>query len=1147
MKLKLHCKGIYQCLWKSFLVVQFALLILFSPVFASGAESYAQITKISLRMNDAVVGDVLKAIEGQSEFIFFYQDQQVDLNRKVSITAEEKNISEILDQLFKGTENVYAIRDRQIVIGKSQQQLNNSLAQSDRFMAETQQAKKKEISGTVRDSKGLSLPGATVFVKGTTVGMPTDKDGNFRFSVSADAKILVFSFVGMKSQEVAIGTKSVYNIVLEDESIGLGEMVVVGYGVQKKGSVVGAVDKIKPAELKLPTRTVSTSLAGRLAGIIAVQSSGEPGYDGATFWIRGINTFTGTTTPLVLVDGVERSIDGIDPDEIADFTILKDATATAIYGVRGANGVVLVTSKRGVVGKPSISFRMENGFTSPLQLSKFVDGPTYMNVQNEALQNMGSLPIFTQQQIERTASGYDPYYYPNVNWMDELIKPVSSSQHATLSISGGSEKVRYFVSAAYINQDGMYKASTENSFNSNVNLKRYNFRTNVDMNLTNSTTLSLSLAGSLENRNFPGVAASTIFSWMQAVPPVWYPARYPDPTKIPGYAYGVARSPQQLLAFSGYGTEYYSRVQSNMTVVQQLDFITKGLSARLMYSFDSNGSANIARTMSPRPYLIKPWSIDPNGDPVLLNAEGKYNYVDQEPSSASYSNYLTAALSSQNTSRNMYSEAQILYNRQFGVHSVGGLLLYNQGDNLSAADITLYGSIPSRKQGLAGRMNYAFNDKYMLEYNFGYNGSENYAKGKRLGFFPSYAIGWVPTKEPFMSFMLPVVDFMKIRFSNGEVGNDQVSNRFSYITRVQATSTNVGFGTNNGYGYGSGAGIDITYYGNPDATWETATKTDLGTEMHFLKNFTLNFDVFKEVRSNIWTALNKTPAIYGFSTLIPYANVGKMENKGFDGFVEYNRQVNKDFTIQFKGTFTYADNKILANGDAIPKYEYQSRIGRNVNASYGYVAEGLYIDQADIDHHPTQIFLGSSKPGDIRYKDVNMDGKIDNFDQIYIGNPTVPKMTYGFGSSMTYKAFDFSFLLQGATQISFMISPKAFGEVNRGNVFTFMNESHWSSENQNLNADFPRLGVGPQNNNYVASTFWLRDGSYLRLKQTELGYTLPDRILKKIHAKNMRIYVNGLNLLTFSPFKWWDAESKNANGIYYPIQRVVNIGVDLKF
>lgn len=1006
---------------------------------------------------------------------------------------------------------------------------------------------KKEITGTVKDANGVLLPGVTISVKGTTTGTTTGPDGKFRLPLTANSKILVFSFVGMKSQEITLSGQSTLNVVLADATVVSDEVVVIGYGTQKKGSVVGAVDKIKPNELKLPTRTVSTSLAGRLAGIIAVQSSGEPGYDGATFWIRGINTFAGTTTPLVLVDGVERSIDGIDPDEIADFTILKDATATAVYGVRGANGVVLVTSKRGAVGKPTFSFRFENGFSSPLQLSKFVDGPTYMQVQNEALRNMGGLPIFTQQQIDRTRTGYDPYYYPNVNWMDELIRPVAGSQHATVNISGGSEKMRYFVSAAYINQDGMYKATHENSFNSNINLKRYNFRTNVDISLTPSTNLGLNLAGSLENRNYPGVASSTIFSWMQSVPPVWYPARYPDPTKIPGYAYGVARSPEQLLAFSGYGTEYYSRVQSNMTINQQLDFITKGLSARFMYSFDANGSANISRTMSPRPYLIKPWSIDANGDPVLLNSEGKYNYVDQEPSSATYSNYLTAALSSQTTNRNMYSELSLIYNRQFGNHAFGGLLLYNQGDNLSAADITLYGSIPSRKQGLAGRINYAYLDKYMLEYNFGYNGSENYAKGKRLGFFPSYAIGWVPTKENFMKFMLPFVDFMKIRFSNGQVGNDQTGNRFSYITRVQTTSTNVGFGTNNGYGYGSGAGIDITYYGNPDATWETATKTDLGTEMHFLKNFTLNFDLFKEVRTNIWTQLTKTPGIYGFSTLIPYANVGKMENKGFDGFLEFSRQLKKNLNLTFKGTFTYADNKILANGDAIPRYEYQSKIGRNANANFGYISEGLFIDKAEIDHRPSQIFLGSSNPGDIKYKDVNGDGKIDNFDMVYIGDPSVPKMTYGFGSSLTYKGFDLSFLLQGATKISFMISPKAFNEVNRGNVFTFMNDSHWSTENQDLNADFPRLGVGPQTNNYVASTFWLKDGSYLRLKQAEFGYTMPDRFARKIGAKNIRVYATGLNLLTFSPFKWWDAESKNANGIYYPVQRVINLGVDLKF
>lgn len=1116
-------------------IIKLTTLLLVSFIMTVSANSYLQKTKLNVNLNNTTIKDLFGYIEQNSEFVFLYRSEDFNTTKKVSIEVKDATIKEILDQALKDEKVDYDVYERQVVIRKA----------GEGTVAE-QQPQKKAITGTIRDSKGQPLPGATISIKGTTNGVTSDAEGKFKFNVPADAKTLVFSFIGMKTQELPIANTTVFNVVMKDESLLTEEVMVVGYGTQKKGSVVGSIDKVKPAELKLPTRTVSTSLAGRLAGIIAVQPSGEPGYDGATFWIRGINTFAGTTTPLILVDGVERNIDGIDPDEISDFTILKDATATAVYGVRGANGVVLVTTKRGSIGKPVVNFRFENGLTSPLQLPEFVDGPTYMQVQNEALINSGSLPIFTAQQIERTRTGYDPYYYPNVNWMDELIKPVSSSQHATVNVSGGSEKMRYFVSGAYINQEGMYKSTNENSFNNNVNLKRYNFRTNIDMSITQSTTLTLNLAGSLENRNYPGASASDIFNWTQLVPPVWYPARYPDKTKIPGYPYGTSRSPEQLLSFSGYSTEYYSRVQSNMTLSQQLDFITKGLSAKLMYSFDANGSANIKRSMSPRPYLIVPWSIDANGDPVLKDENGNYNYVDQEPSSNSYSTYLVASLSGQNTNRNMYSEASLIYNRLFGKHSLGGLLLYNQGDYLSTGDISLYGSIPSRKQGFAGRMNYAFNDRYMLEYNFGYNGSENYAKGKRLGFFPSYAIGWVPTKEPFLRFMLPVIDFMKIRFSNGQVGNDQTGNRFSYITRVEQTSTNVGFGTNNGYGYGSGQGINITYYGNPDATWETATKTDLGTEIHFLKNFTLNFDVFKEVRSNIWTKLARTPDIFGFSDLIPSANVGKMENKGFDGFLEYGHQFKKDFNVTFKGTFTYADNKILASGDAIPKYEYQSRIGRNVNSNYGYVSEGLFIDQADIDHHPTQIFLGSTKPGDIRYRDINLDGKIDNFDQVYIGNPTVPKLTYGFGASVAYKGFDISLLLQGAAQVSFMAAPKIFNEVNRGNVYTIMSD-RWTPENQNLNAAFPRLGVGTQNNNYVSSTFWLHDGQYLRLKQAEIGYTIPMRITRKIGSNAVRIYSNGLNLLTFSPFKWWDPESKSSTGIYYPVQRVVNVGIDIKF
>jgi TonB-linked SusC/RagA family outer membrane protein len=557
-------------------ITKLTTLLLVCFVMTVSANSYSQKTKLNVNLNNTTIKDLFGYIEQNSEFVFLYRSEDFNTTKKVSIEAKDATIKEILDQALKDEKVDYDVYERQVVIRKA----------GEVTVAE-QQPQKKAITGTVRDSKGQPLPGATISIKGTTNGVTSDAEGKFKFNVPADAKILVFSFIGMKAQEVPIANTTVFNVVMKEESLLTDEVMVVGYGTQKKGSVVGSFDKVKPAELKLPTRTVSTSLAGRLAGIIAVQPSGEPGYDGATFWIRGINTFAGTTTPLILVDGVERNIDGIDPDEISDFTILKDATATAVYGVRGANGVVLVTTKRGSIGKPVVNFRFENGLTSPLQLPKFVDGPTYMQVQNEALINSGSLPIFTAQQIERTRSGYDPYYYPNVNWMDELIKPVSASQHATVNVSGGSEKMRYFVSGAYINQDGMYKSSNENSFNSNVNLKRYNFRTNIDMSITQSTTLTLNLAGSLENRNYPGASASDIFNWTQLVPPVWYPARYPDKTKIPGYPYGTSRSPEQLLSFSGYSTEYYSRVQSNMTLSQQLDFITKGLSAKFMYSFDA--------------------------------------------------------------------------------------------------------------------------------------------------------------------------------------------------------------------------------------------------------------------------------------------------------------------------------------------------------------------------------------------------------------------------------------------------------------------------------------------------------------------------------------------------------------------------------
>jgi len=1127
---------------KILMIMKLTLVLTLGFIFSSYANSYSQKTRLTLKLENAAIIEILQEIENNSEFIFLYESRTIDTSEKKTIVLKNKTIDEVLNQLFEGTNIDYKIDDRQIALYNKEVKETSALNTIMSFDAD-----QKTISGIVKDNNGDPLPGATITIQGFPGGTVTDIDGKFTLTVPANGKILIVSFIGMKPQEIDITGKTTIDVTLEQDNQGLDEVVVVGFGKQKRGSVIGSVDRIETKQLKQPTRTISTSLAGRLAGVVAVQNSGEPGYDGADFWIRGVNTFTGNTSPLILVDGVERDLDNVDPEEITDFTILKDATATAVYGVRGANGVVLITTKKGTIGAPQINLRMETSVSDPLELPKFVDGASYMRLQNEALKNTGKNALFSDEEISRTASGYDPYYYPNVNWIDELISHWSPSERVTLNVSGGSERVRYFVSGAFLNQGGMWKKFGGTSYNNNVNVKRYNFRSNVDMNVTKTTILSVNLAAILEDRNYPGASSNDIFNWMLQTPPTWFPMTYPDESKVPGYPYSMARNPYQLLARSGFTTENHSTVQSNFNINQELDFITKGLSARALFSFDSYTSAVIRRSMSPRPYLIIPYGFDDEGNPILKDEEGNYNYQDQEPNSTDYHDYLTRSVDTPYTDRSIYLETSLNYNRNFGKHGVGALLLYNQSDQTFPTYDGIYESVPKRHQGLTGRVNYSYDEKYFGEFNFGYNGSENFASGKRYGFFPSMAVGWVPTKEPFFEFMTPFVQYLKIRLSHGIVGNDGLNSRFVYLTRVETTDTNVGFGTNNGYGYGSGQGINITYYGNPDATWEEAAKSDLGIEAHFLNNFILQADLFYEKRDHIWVQLSKVPDIYGFSTN-PYANVGEMENMGIDAFLEYNKAYSNDLSVNFKGTFTYSKNEILANGEETKKYAYQSQIGQPYGREMGYIAEGLFIDQTEIDNSPTQVAVGGeSLPGDIKYKDVNKDGIIDQFDRVYLGNPTIPEITYGFGANVFFKNFDFSMLFQGATKVSFFAKPKAFPEENRGNVLTVIADNHWDQRLQDLNADFPRLGVGAQDKNYVNSSWWLRDGSYIRLKQIEFGYSIPDHLLQKVKVNGARVYLNGLNLFTLSPFKWWDPESKSSNGMYYPIQKVLNVGVEIKF
>lgn len=1103
----------------------------------SAINSYSQTIRLSLKLDNKTIKEAISQIEKQSEYIFFYYDNVLDVNKKVSLNVEDQTVDKILDELLKATGNTYTISDRQIYISKPS--VNPAISGIE------QQSDKGIVSGSVVDAKnGESLAGATIKFQGyDNVSTMADGDGKFTLQVP-DTKngVLIISLIGFATKEVPIKSQKVIQITLDEDVTALEEVVVVGFSTQKKGSVIGAVDRIQPSQLKQPTRALSTSLAGRLAGVIAVQNSGEPGRDGATFWIRGVNTFTGSASPLVLVDGIERELDDIDPEEIADFTILKDATATAVYGVRGGNGVVLVTTKKGMVGAPTINFTTEVGLAAPVYLPDFADGTTYMRMMNEALHNIGRNPLYTQEQIDRTASGYDPYLYPNVNWMNELIKEWQPTEKVNLNVSGGSESVRYFVSASVLNQNGMFKKFDEGvSFNNNIRDTRYNFRSNVDADVTKTTILTIGIGAILEDITNPGASSETIFSWMRQIPPVYFPMTFPDQDKTPGFAYGVARNPYQLLARSGYSTRSKTTVQSNFSLTQDLSMITKGLQAKGLFSFDSFTDGTVVRTMSPRPWMIS------------MGDDGEYAYKDMEPNSDSYHEYLDRSISGVYNDRKIYIETSLIYNRDFGPHSIGGLFLYNQSDKQYPTRANIYESVPERTQGITGRASYSYLNKYFAEFNFGYNGSENFAKGKRYGFFPAVAVGWVPTDESFMEWMKPAIEYMKIRLSHGTVGNDNLvwndaKQRFVYQTRVEYVGSNVGFGTNNGYGYGYGGGINFTYYGNPNATWEEAAKTDVGLEVRFLKDFNLQFDLFYEKRKNIWTQMSKTPDLFGFATT-PFANAGEMENKGFDGFLAYDKKINKDLSIGAKATFTFSRNKILANGEEAKRYEYQSKIGRPHNSLLGYVTDGYFVDDEHVANSPSQTGISGTAPkaGDVKYKDINGDGVIDEFDRVFMGYPTVPEISYGLGLNVQYKGFDASLLFQGADRVSFFASPKTFEQENRGNIYTFFVDNYWSEENPDLNAEFPRLGIGNQTNNYSNSDKWLQNGRYIRLKQAEVGYTFPKTTTQKWGIGTLRFYANGMNLFTISPFDWWDPEPRSYSGTYYPIQRIVNFGVQVKF
>lgn len=1006
----------------------------------------------------------------------------------------------------------------------------------------------RKIEGTVVDQTGEPVIGASVLIKGKAgVGTITDFDGNFSLDASSN-DILVISFVGFKSEEVKVGNQKNFQITLKEDTEVLEEVVVTAFGTgQKKESIVGSIQTVRPTDLQVPSANLSNSFAGRMSGVVAYQRSGQPGSNGSEFYIRGISTLSGMTSPLIILDGVEASqadLNALDPEVIESFSILKDATATAMYGTRGANGVMIVTTKSGAdTEKPIIGFRLEGNIATPTSTPEFVDAVTYMKMYNEAnLNQFGNAAsgLFSNEHIANTINGANPYLYPNVDWYNELFKDMTFNQKANFNIRGGTKKLDYFMNVSVNHETGMLKNRAKDygmSYDNSIDYRRYAFQNNLNFHMSKSSTISLHLNVMLSDLDGPSKDIGNIYSSVMSNNPVDFPINYPseDPWVHWGvYASGNSGGVTNPMAEAtlGYKNTFESTVLANLDFEQKLDFITKGLRFKAMVSFK-----NWSQTVTDRKQGYNTYSVT-NSQLV----DGEYVF-EQSPISTPEKPVLSTTGSTAGD-RRIYFQTFVDYNRRFNdVHNVSAMVLYNL-DQYNVNNVSdLYSALPKRKVGLAFRASYDYDARYMVEFNAGYNGSENFAEGHRFGFFPSVAVGYNISREKFFEPLTDVISNLKLRGSYGLVGNDQIGGeRFIYLANVtlQGKQFTTGYG-NNIVKY---SGPTYNRYQNNDITWEVGKKLNVGFDMQLFNSWNIVFDAFQEIRSDIFQQKLSIPNYLGTAESKIYGNLAKVKSWGWDTSVDYGKQINKDLSIQFKGTFTYARNTVLEYDEAPGTRPALSRIGKPVSTIWGYQANGLYIDYADIANNPTSTIGNIAiAPGDIKYvdqpdKEGNYDGKISSDDRVAMGHPTVPEIIYGFGPSIQYKNWDFSFFMQGVARTSMMLSGfHPFGTQYNRNILSWVADDYWSPSNQNPNAAYPRLTEYDNNHNTASSDYWLRDGSFLKLKNAEIGYTF----------KNMRFYVSGTNLLTFSKFKHWDPEMGGGSGLSYPTQRVVNFGFQMTF
>lgn len=1019
-----------------------------------------------------------------------------------------------------------------------------------------QQNVRRTVKGVVKDDMGDTLPGANILVKGTTRGVTTDIDGTFSIEVS-DSDILEISYLGMETQTHPVKGKKEFNIVLVPKTDELEEVTVVAFAKQKKESVVASIATVKPGELKVPSSNMTSALGGRIAGIISYQRTGEPGQDNSEFFVRGVTTFNEHARgPLILIDNVELSSNDLarlQPDDIASFSIMKDATATALYGARGANGVILVTTKEGQEGKAKLNIRFENSFSSPTRKVKTVDPISYMKYHNEAVLTRNPLNSrpYSDQKIEATERGMDPYAYPAVNWYDDLFQDMVSNQRLNLNLSGGGKVARYYIAATVNNDNGSLKMDKRNNFNSNINVKRIQLRSNTNINVTKTTQVNVRMSGTFEDYTGPLISGNTLYEKVMRANPVLFPKYYLPTDEFfhtNHIMFGNTGDGDYLNPYAemvkGYKDYSTMTLVAQMELKQNLDFITKGLGLRVMGSTTRYSYFDVQRFYNPFYYHMNYY--DPQTGRSLitcLNPEKGTEYLNYQEGGKQI-----------NTS--VYMEAALDYNTKIAEkHALSGLLVYTMRESLAANAGDLQKSLANRNLGLAGRFTYGYDDRYMLEWNFGFNGSERFAKNERFGFFPSAGLGWIISNEHFYKdSWKKIVSNLKLKVTYGLAGNDAIGSqddRFFYLSNVNMNwdDQNIYFGENFAE---HPKGIAISRYANDKITWETSKKLNLGIEIGLFDKVNIQADIFKEHRSNILMNRAAVPSTLGLQAALR-SNVGEATSHGYEISLDANHSFNKDFWITGRFNFTYATGKYKVYEEPDYGLPWLSHVGIPLGQPTGLIAERLFIDEADIANSPQQTF-GPVMPGDIKYKDINEDGIINDLDVVPIGYPETPNVIYGVGASLGYKGFDFSFFFQGASQASFFIDPKASSPFinleenlkSNNAMLQAWADSHWSETNRNSYAAWPRLSDYLVTNNQQRSTWYMRDGTYLRLKSAELGYTLPLQWTNKIGLSTFRVYLSGLNLFTISKFKMWDTEM-GGNGLGYPIQRVFNVGLNVNF